>query len=268
MKTSYALVLASAIILTLGAIPAQAITLSNRTFVSGTTGADTGTCPITAPCASFSYALSQTVAGGEIDCLTPGDFGGSGQGVTITKSVSIVCDGVSNGGILNTNSGGPTISINAGSGAVVYLSGLDLNGLAFAGAIGVEVLSGSTVYIAHCKIRSFADYGVSVFSSTNPTRVFIKDSIIVNNRTGVLVEAQSSATNAAIIVNTVIDGNSSVAAGGDNDSGTSVLALENTVLSGSPTGLGLGTGASAELIGPSNTIAGAITGTTTSVAFK
>jgi hypothetical protein len=46
---------------------------SNRTWVSGT-GTDSGTCPRTAACATFAYALGQTNAGGEIDVLDPGDW--------------------------------------------------------------------------------------------------------------------------------------------------------------------------------------------------
>jgi hypothetical protein len=68
------------------------------------------------------------------------------------------------------------------------------------------------------------------------------------------------------MVNTVIDGNAEAAAIGYN--ANSAIALQQTLLTGSPDGLELQSGASGVLIGPSNTIAGAITGTTTSVPFK
>jgi hypothetical protein len=263
MKTSCALALVSAVILALGAIPANA-SGADRTWVSGTTGADTGTCPISAPCASFSYALSQTATGGEIDCLTPGDFGI----VTINKSVSIICDGVSNGGILTGTATTAAITINAGSGATVYLSGLDLNGLNATATDGVLVTTASTVYINHSTIQNFVG-GVFVNSSTNPTRVIIKDSTIVKNSiVGVAVGPTASATNAAIIVNSLIDANGSDGVSGNNASGTAAIALEGTTVTGSPTGVNLADGATAEFIGPSNTIGGAINGTTTSVSFK
>jgi len=263
MKTSCVLAVVTSILLALGAIPANA-SGADRTWVSGTTGVDTGTCPITAPCASFSFALSQTAANGEIDCLTPGDFGP----VTINKAVSIICDGVSNGGIQDTSS--TPIIINAPSGAMVYLSGLDLSGVG-TGLYGVAVNTGSTVYINRCTIRSFLHNGVLVNSTTNPTRVIIKDSIIVNNAGGgVLVTSQGTggAINAAIILNSLIDANGSLGVSGSGLDGTVAIALEQTTVSGSPTGLNLINGATAELIGPSNTIAGAINGTTTSVPFK
>jgi hypothetical protein len=264
MKFPCALALVSAIILALSAIPASAQPF-NRTWVSNA-GTDGGSCgPIATPCASFNGALANTATGGEIDCLTPGDFGGSAHSATITQSVSIVCDGVSNGGII-ANSLGDAISVNAGSGGVVYLSNLDINGLQN-GADGLVVHSASAVYVIHCSIRSFLD-GVIVNSPTNPTRVVIKDSIIINNGTGVLTEPSGAETNATILINTVVDGSTNFAVQGIGNGGTSATALLQILLTGSPTGLDLTSGATAELIGPSNTIAGAITGTTTSVPFK
>jgi hypothetical protein len=256
MKTSWAFVVVTAIMLALGAIPANA--QANRTWVSGT-GTDSGTCTIAAPCASFQYALSQTKAGGEIDCLTPGDFGGSSHSLTIGQSVSIVCDGVSNGGIL-VSSMGNAISVDAPSGAVVYLSGLDLTQSEGVIAGGVYVNSGSTVYIVHSTFRGFGT--ASAVAVNHPARVVIKDSIIVNSYTGVFVDENG----AAISVNTVIDGNSNIA---PSASGTdSAVALIRTLLTGSSTGLNLENGASGVLIGPSNTVTGVISGTTTSVPFK
>jgi hypothetical protein len=262
MKTSCGLALLSAAILALCAIPADAA--SNRTFVSGT-GSDSNPCSRTSPCASFQEALGKTAAGGEVDCLDPGDFGGASQGVTISQSVSIVCDGVSNGGIIN-NSGSAAITINGTSGTVVYLSGLDLNGMETTGNGGVVVNSGSAVYIVHCTIRGFGIDGVYVRSSTNPTRVFIKDSIIVNNNNDGVYVNGSGTTNVVIMVNTIVDGNLEYAASAASTD--SAVALTQTMLTGGTKGLYVASGATGELVGPSNVIAGAITGTTTSVPFK
>ena len=60
----------------LAAAPAQA--QISRTWMSGV-GDDANTatnCSRTAPCSSFSGAIGATTAGGEINCLDPGDFGG------------------------------------------------------------------------------------------------------------------------------------------------------------------------------------------------
>src|SRR4249919_2539708 len=69
----------------LQAAPANA--QATRTWVSGV-GDDANPCSRTAPCKTFPGAISKTAAGGEINCLDPGGFGG----VTITKSISIICD--------------------------------------------------------------------------------------------------------------------------------------------------------------------------------
>ena len=64
--------------------PAQA--QATRTWVSGV-GDDANPCSRTAPCKTFAGAISKTATGGEINCLDPGGFGG----VTITKSIQIIC---------------------------------------------------------------------------------------------------------------------------------------------------------------------------------
>jgi hypothetical protein len=56
----------------LSAAPAQAG--PNRTWVSGK-GTDAGACPVTTPCRTFAFALTQTAAGGEIDVLDPPGYG-------------------------------------------------------------------------------------------------------------------------------------------------------------------------------------------------
>jgi hypothetical protein len=254
--TAFALL--SAIILTLWAVPAGAASL-DRTFVSATNGTNGGSCgAITSPCLTFAGALTNTNAGGEINCLTPGDFGT----VTIGESVSIICDGVSNGGILTSTATTAAITINAGSGATVYLSGLDLNGFNTA-TNGVLVSSASQVYINHSTMRNFIGDGVFVNSDTNPTRVVIRDSIIVKNSiVGVDVFPTDGAVNAAVIVNTLIDANGDFGVNGNNDAGTAVLALQGATVTGSPTSVNLVDGATAEFYGPSNVI-GAVNGSNT-----
>jgi hypothetical protein len=56
---------------------------ANRTFVSGH-GADSNPCSLVAPCRSFTQALTQTNAGGEITILDPAGYGS----VTINKSAA------------------------------------------------------------------------------------------------------------------------------------------------------------------------------------
>src|ERR1043166_5927629 len=95
---------------------------ATRTWVSGV-GDDANPCSRTAPCKTFAGAISKTAAGGEIDCLDPGGFGG----VTITKSMSIDC-GTFPGGILNAGSVNGVVVNTAAASDKVVLRNLVING--------------------------------------------------------------------------------------------------------------------------------------------
>ncbi len=57
-----------------------------QTWVSSA-GDDNDDCSIATPCQSFAGAFAKTTAGGEINCLNPGDYGP----IVITKSITIDC---------------------------------------------------------------------------------------------------------------------------------------------------------------------------------
>src|SRR5579859_2106621 len=57
---------------------------ASRTWVSGV-GDDVNPCSRSAPCKTFSGAISKTAPSGEIDALDPGGFGA----VTVTKSIQL-----------------------------------------------------------------------------------------------------------------------------------------------------------------------------------
>jgi hypothetical protein len=251
MKSSVLLALVSAICLALLAVPANA--QATRTWVSGV-GDDVNPCSRTAPCKTFAGAISKTSTGGEINCLDPGGFGA----LTITKAISIICHPVSNGGVLVSGTAGFTVAVPAGS--VVYLEGLDFEGIG-SGTNGVQVNSGGTVYIIDCSIRDFTGNGVNVTSTTSGQRVIIKDSIIENNAGGVNVQG-SGVGNSTAVENSLIDSNSSFAV----QVGTSgnVIALVNSILEGSPAGI-INGGGSVVSFGPSNLIGG--TGSVTSTTI-
>src|SRR6185312_1047549 len=100
--------------------PNMAQAQATRTWVSGV-GDDVNPCSRTAPCKTFQGTISKTAAGGEINCIDPGGFGA----VTITKSITILCDDVEAGILV---AGSPAITVNAGVNDVVTISGLDLLG--------------------------------------------------------------------------------------------------------------------------------------------
>src|SRR5438045_3295514 len=123
---------AVAAVVSLGAGAAQA--QATRTWVSGV-GDDANPCSRTAPCKTFPGAISKTAAGGEINCLDPGGFGG----VTITKSVVIKCH-YTEAGILVSQTN--AVIINAAATDKVTLRGLDING-AGTGLNGIRFLAGT-----------------------------------------------------------------------------------------------------------------------------
>jgi hypothetical protein len=162
--------------------PAQA--QATRTWVSGV-GDDVNPCSRTAPCKTFAGAISKTAAGGEINCLDSGGFGG----VTVGKSLTILCEGVV-GGVLVSGSNG--VLINAGANDVIVLKGLDIEGLGMTtsslGLNGVKVLAAAAVHIEDCIIRNFraaAPNGFAIqFANTTALAFSVTNTSMINNGTG------------------------------------------------------------------------------------
>jgi hypothetical protein len=144
-------------------------------------GDDVNPCSRTAPCKTFAGAISKTAAGGEINVLDPGGFGG----VTITKSLTIKAHGVTAGVLVaNTNA----IVINAGATDKVTLEGLDINGIgtgAQTSLVGVKVLSARSVHIINTEIQRF-QVGVAVVPTSAQTRVIVSGSHLHDNGVGAL----------------------------------------------------------------------------------
>src|SRR5262249_14503371 len=101
--------------------PAQA--QLSRSFVSAASGNDANNGDRPTPCRTLQGAHNKTNADGEIIVLDPGGYGS----VMITKSISIVNDGVGEASILV--SGGATgIVVNGGAASYVNLRGLTIQG--------------------------------------------------------------------------------------------------------------------------------------------
>ena len=118
---------------------------ATRTWVSGV-GDDANPCSRVAPCKTFAGAISKTAAAGEINCVDPGGFGA----VTITKAITISCEGVVAGIVA---SGTNAITVNA-PGAVVVLKGLDIEGLG-SGLAGINIIAAAAVQVHNCTIHDF-----------------------------------------------------------------------------------------------------------------
>lgn len=126
---------------------------ATRTWVSGV-GDDANPCSRTAPCKTFSGAISKTAAGGEISVLDPGGFGQ----VTITKSITINGDGTLAGILASLVTG---VIVNAGANDVVTLRNISING-AGNGISGIRFLAGRHLKVENCWINGFATHGIDM----------------------------------------------------------------------------------------------------------
>jgi hypothetical protein len=153
---------------------------SARTFVA-TYGSDSNTatsCGPTAPCRTFSAALSVTDSAGEMVVLNSGGYGP----VTITQSVSITApDGVY-AGIAVPSSTPSGIEI-ATAGVNVRLKGLTLNGNTGAGNAGITMTNGASLDIEDCAVADFSNgTGIQV---SGAIQVRIANTRVTGSATGI-----------------------------------------------------------------------------------
>jgi hypothetical protein len=234
---------------------------ATRTWVSGV-GDDANPCSRTAPCKTFAGAISKTAPAGEINVLDPGGFGA----VTITKSITISSESFEAGVLVSGTNG---IVISAGATDTVILKGLDIEGLG-TGLDGIKVNTGLQVYVINCRIHHFVGNGINMASSTSGAKVFVKDTIIIQNGTlnsnpltgGVNVNGTA---NVGSLDNTIVDSNQNFAVQASGAS--NVVTLTSSFATGSANAINLVNGGSAICVGPSNVVAGGTTACTPS-AFK
>jgi hypothetical protein len=190
-----------------------------RTFVSGH-GADSGTCGVGSPCRTFAYAITQTGAGGEITVLDPAGYGA----VAITKSASIINDGVGEAGVTVTTLG-DAISVNAGVSDVVNLRGLTLVGNGV-GASGISLLNANTLNVQNCVIRGFG-IGMDLITGGS-SQINVSDTIVSNNGNGIeLFPTAANAVNNALFwrVQALANQVNGFAVGGNLASGGTIRAV-------------------------------------------
>jgi hypothetical protein len=177
--------------------PSAANAQATRTWVSGL-GDDANPCSRTAPCKTFAGAISKTAPAGEINCIDPGGFGA----LTITKSIAIKCDYVAEAGVLVSGTNG--FVIQAASTDIVWISGLDFEGLGAASQNtslnGIKIISAGTVSVSDCWIRGFTNSngtdGNGIFANTSTNlKLFVDNTLIdSNSNIGVEVAPTSGAT--------------------------------------------------------------------------
>ncbi|MGH6870975.1 MAG: hypothetical protein ACREHE_05655 [Rhizomicrobium sp.] len=162
--------------------PAQA--QATRTWISGV-GDDANPCSRTAPCKTFPGAISKTAAGGEIDVLDPGGFGG----VTVTKAITLADEGVGEGGILVAGTNGVTVNCTADPTCVVIVRGLQIDGgpVGSNSLSGIRFIAGKVLEVQNCTIRNFTGgspngYGIWFNPSASQlTELDVSDTTITSN---------------------------------------------------------------------------------------
>lgn len=162
-------------LLVLAGLPAFAQTAAtvNKTWVSST-GTDTGSCQLSAPCKTFAYAISETNAGGEIDVKDSGAYGP----FTIAKAMTIVADGVV------ASVGGSGIAINPGPASPVVLRGLTIN-VHSTDHDDLAIAASAIVVLDHDIIQG-ARYGIKTEQAgAYDAYTIISNCLITGNNTGI-----------------------------------------------------------------------------------
>jgi hypothetical protein len=226
-------ILAAAIIaLGVASSPALAVGTSARTFVSGSPpGSDTGTCPITAPCRTFAYALTQTAPSGEIIVLSSGGYGA----VTIGQAVSIINVGNFAGVTVASGNG---ITINANTNDSVVLRGLTIDG-GGTGENGIVFNTSGKLIVDHCDLINFAGSsmtgnGIIIQPTSGSHTVAITNTTASNNQaSGVSYLPFSGTATTGIVIDRVSANNNAVGIDIDNtrSSGVVSTSISNSIAS-------------------------------------
>ena len=239
-------ILGTALLPLLFAVPAHA--QATRTWVSGV-GDDANPCSRTAPCKTFAGAISKTAAGGEINCLDPGGFGA----LTITKAMTVACDGTGTAGVLVSGTNG--IVVSAGATDVVTLRGLDFEGLG-TGLVGILFNTGAALHVQNCTIRDFRSGNAAGirFNPSGTAELDVTDTVITDNGVGttgggiVIAPTGAAAANGIISRVTLAHNSNGIIADSTSTSGGINVAVRDAAV----------TGGAATLIGISANAAGAI----------
>jgi hypothetical protein len=202
------------------ALPAHA--QATRTWVSGV-GNDANPCSRTAPCKTFAGAIVKTAVSGEINCLDPGGFGA----VTITKSIIISCETGTAGVLVSGTSG---IVVNVGASDIVYLRGLDFEGVT-TGLSGINFIGAGVLHVQHCLIRDFnsgAASGIS-FTPNGTSELYVSDTYLTDNGVGTtgggIIIKPSGAANVTAVLSQVHVENNITGIEADSTGGTGTIKL-------------------------------------------
>ncbi len=213
-----------------------------RSFVSSA-GVDTNPCTVAQPCATFAQAYTMVGANGIIAALDPGKYGPL---FNITTGLTINGNGWA---AITAPGNGNGITISAGT-ANVTLIGLEIDG-AGAGYNGIVLNAAGSLTVTNCTLQNFA-YNPSVFPSgygialqpTSGTLDFAITNTTVSNNSNIGISYEppnnSSPSAKGVIDHVVASANGSgaiVVITVGASSGTTTIAVTNTIVSGSGDGI-------------------------------
>jgi hypothetical protein len=214
-----------ATVLVMLAAPAQATSVQTWVASSGT---DSGSCAQAAPCATFTYAMSQTSSGGAIGCLSSGNFGS----LYITGSITIDCGTGQEGTI--TCSGCTGITIATSSAANIILRHLSIKGIITVGGYGIDatMAAGGTLTVQHCSISGQNDSAINFSPTSGRAQLVVSDTEMNNNGFGIYINPSSG-----VIVSAMLE-RVQITTVGDvglwlNGSGTIAGTLRQSLIAGS-----------------------------------
>jgi hypothetical protein len=147
----------------------------SRTFVSAAIGNDANNCDRPTPCRTFQGAHNKTNTDGEITVLDAGGYGS----LNITKSISIVNDGVGEASIL-VSGGGTGITINAGAAGYVNLRGITIQGIGFGGGTGLRLNTAFSLTMENCVVRNHTSNGIE-FLPPGSSNLSLYDTLVADN---------------------------------------------------------------------------------------
>lgn len=230
-----------------GIVQAQVV----QTFVSAQQGDDLNDCSLAKPCRTFSRAIDEVKAGGEVTALDSGDY----KVFSINKAVTVQAAPGVYAGITATS--GSAVFVSVGATDIVVLRGLALNSI---GAnFGILFNAGAALHVESCTINGVAQHGISF---SGPSELFVKDTVVRNSSLGIFIIAitanpgttkasidrcrlENGGTGIQVGANTKVNVRDTVAAGNSIRgfgvspvSGfTGELNLENCTATGNNTGL-------------------------------
>jgi hypothetical protein len=194
--------------------------LPSRVFVS-VLGSNSNDCSnIATPCLTLNAAIAKVAVDGEVILIRSGSYAGA----MITKAVKVTAAA----GVVAFS--GQPITVNAGSGTVA-LRGLTLKALNPGTGDGILVQAAGAVFVENCVIDGW-DVGIR---QQGTAEIFVKDSTLRSNTTGILATAgQASIENSRLSNNSV----------GLAAAGTATVSVRGSTVSGNTTGISADSGAS------------------------